>query len=144
MFSTTLPACYSLPPLFFSLMLTQFLFLLSTIFFFVSPLLSPAINSPLCPAFFLLFSTLSFLFFVSALFSSLSLIFPSHSLSFSPPPPPLTFLVPQLHRLSNKRTHTPFNRTPSFIFHLCQSPWSCLRESNPPADSSFLFFLFPL
>lgn len=31
-------------------------------------------------------------------------------------------------------THTPL---PSFIFHLCQSPWSCLRESNPPPNSSF-------
>lgn len=129
------------PSLSFPLMLTQFLFLLSTIFFFVSPLLSPAINSPLSPAFFLLYFPHSpSSFFPCVLFSSLSLTFPSHSLSFFLLPP-LTLLVPQLHRLSNK---PPFNRTPSFIFHLCQSPWSCLRESNPPANSSFLFFLFPL
>lgn len=75
-------------------------------------------------------------FFVSTLylFSSLplSLVFLSLSASL---PFTLWVSLPQLAPPSHHPSHT---HTPSsFIFHLCQSPWGCLRESNPPSNSSF-------
>lgn len=56
---------------------------------------------------------------------------------------------------AHTHTHTRAHPISSFIFHLCQSPWSCLRESNPPSNlslysyslfdsRSFLFSIFLL
>lgn len=59
-----------------------------------------------------------------------------HSLSLSTTTGSACLPAPRTHL----RAHT-FTHSRSFIFHLCQSPWSCLRESNPPSKFIFLFFL---
>lgn len=68
-----------------------------------------------------------------------------------PPPSTSRSTGAPFHHARARNTHA----TSSFIFHLCQSPWSCLRESNPPSNlslysyslfdsRSFLFSIFLL
>lgn len=94
----------------------------------------------------------------SFLFSSLPLprspcLRNSPSRTNPPPLPPSTSRSTgaPFHHTRARHTHA----TCSFIFHLCQSPWSCLRESNPPSNlslysyslfdsRSFLFSIFLL
>lgn len=128
-----------------------FLYLLSIISFCASPsycllpLAYQSVSSRLCQLSFQALWPSSSTFSVSALFLFSSLSLSSHwhfsfsclflplsrSLYHQLPPPP----IPLPPRPSHTHTHT--LSLSSFIFHLCQSPWSCLRESNPPSNSSF-------
>lgn len=82
-----------------------------------------------------LFSPLT-MFFFSSLSYSLTFLSQRLLLSLSTTTGSACLPAPRTHL----RAHT-FTHSRSFIFHLCQSPWSCLRESNPPSKFIFLFFL---
>lgn len=126
--------------------MSLFLYFLSII-----PLLSSVISLAVSPDFhqdvFFLSGSLS----LRPLFSPLTIFFSPrslthwhfslsvssfHSLSLSTTTGSACLPAPRTHL----RAHT-FTHSRSFIFHLCQSPWSCLRESNPPSKFIFLFFL---
>lgn len=71
----------------------------------------------------------------------LLLLSSSSSSSLPLPEDPRTPTAAQHQSLQRRpvQSHTRARHTHatcSFIFHLCQSPWSCLRESNPPSNLS--------